>query len=238
MLRLRGYTDIRSKPRSANGLGTILKFRKGEIVYAQGDPATDWFEVMLGTVRTCLLYSDGHRQLTGFFYPGDVFGIDTGRYTSSAEAVTAVTLRRCGGGFGEDVQPSEAPPVHGALRSALDSAHACIFLLGRRTAAERLAAFLLVTAKRFPEERPFELPMSRADIADHLGLTIHTVSRTLSEFVRRDLISLDSPQSVKIKDYESLRQLSDGDDDADLPFKNPPPHANVNSASLTARYGS
>lgn len=126
MLRLRGYTDTGSKSKSANGPGTILKFRKGEVVYAQGDPATDWFEVMSGTVRTCLLYSDGRRQLTGFFYPGDVFGIDRGRYASSAEAVTAVTLRRCGWGFGEDVQPSEAPPMHGALRSALDSAHASL----------------------------------------------------------------------------------------------------------------
>ena len=238
MLRLRGHTDIGSTSKNANGPGTILKFRKGEIVYAQGDPATDWFEVMLGTVRTCLLYSDGHRQLTGFFYPGDVFGIDSGRYASSAEAVTAVTLRRCGRGFGEDIQPSEAPPMHSALRSALDSAHACIFLLGRRTAAERLAAFLLVTAKRFPIQKPFELPMSRSDIADHLGLTIHTVSRTLSEFVRRDLISLDSPQSIMIKDYASLQLLADGDDDADVPLKSPLPHANVNSATLTAGYGS
>lgn len=94
MLRLRGHTDIGSTSKNANDPGAILKFRKGETVYAQGDPATDWFEVMLGTVRTCLLYSDGHRQLTGFFYPGDVFGIDRGRYASSAEAATAVTLRR------------------------------------------------------------------------------------------------------------------------------------------------
>lgn len=237
MLRLRGHTDTGPNPAFASRPGTILKFRKGEIVYAQGDPATDWFEVMSGTVRTCLLYCDGHRQLTGFFYPGDVFGIDTGHYTSSAEAVTAVTLRRCGRGFGEDTQPSETPPVHGALRSALDSAHACIFLLGRRTAAERLAAFLLVTAKRFPVGRPFELPMSRADIADHLGLTIHTVSRTLSEFVRRDFISLDGPQSVMIEDYSSLRRLADGDENADLPLKKTPLHANANKPDLTPRYG-
>jgi CRP/FNR family transcriptional regulator, nitrogen fixation regulation protein len=238
MLRLRGHTDTGPKSGQTPRPGTILKFRKGEIVYAQGDPATDWFEVISGTVRTCLLYSDGHRQLTGFFYPGDVFGIDSGHYTSSAEAVTAVTLRRCGRGFGEDTRPSETPPVHGALRSALDSAHACIFLLGRRTAAERLAAFLLVTAKRFPADKPFDLPMSRADIADHLGLTIHTVSRTLSEFVRRDLISLDGPQSVMIEDYSSLRKLADGDEDADIPLKKIPSHANANNTDLTPRYGS
>ncbi len=234
MLRLRGHTETGPK----SGPGTILKFRKGEIVYAQGDPATDWFEVMSGTVRTCFLYSDGHRQLTGFFYPGDVFGIDSGHYTSSAEAVTAVTLRRCGRGFGEDVQPSETPPVHGALRSALDNAQACIFLLGRRTAAERLAAFLLATAKRFSADKPFALPMSRSDIADHLGLTIHTVSRTLSEFVRRNLIRLDGPQSIMIENYAALKKLADGDEDLDLRIKEIPPHANINSADFTPRFGS
>lgn len=234
MLRLRGQTDTGHKA----GPGTILKFRKGEIVYAQGDPAIDWFEVISGTVRTCLLYSDGHRQLTGFFYPGDVFGIEEGYYSSSAEAVTAVTLRRCGRGFGEDAQPRDTAPVNGALRSALDNAQACIFLLGRRTAAERLAAFLLVTAKRFPKHKAFDLPMSRSDIADHLGLTIHTVSRTLSEFVRRDLIRLDGPQSVLIRDIGRLRQLADGSDDGDPPINDVPPHANVNSALFTPRYGS
>jgi CRP-like cAMP-binding protein len=238
MLRLRGHPSPRPTSGSPVRPGTILKFLKGEIVYAQGDPATDWFEVISGTVRTCLLYSDGHRQLTGFFYPGDVFGIDSGYYTASAEAVTAVTLRRCGRGFGEEAKASETPPVHGALRSALDSAQACIFLLGRRTAAERLAAFLLATAQRFPAGKPFDLPMSRADIADHLGLTIHTVSRTLSEFVRRDLVSLDGPQSVMIEDYCGLRKLADGDGGADLTLKKIPPHANVNSTDLTPRYGS
>ena len=234
MLRLRGHTDIGTRPVP----GTILKFLKGEIVYAQGDPASDWFEVMSGTVRTCFLYSDGHRQLTGFFYPGDVFGIDTGHYSSSAEAVTAVTLRRCGRGFGEDEQMSGARPVSGALESALSNAQACIFLLGRRTAAERMAAFLLTTAGRFTVDKPFHLPMSRSDIADHLGLTIHTVSRTLSEFVRRNLISLNGPQSIMIEDRCGLRRLADGDSDLDIPVRNIPPHANVNSKDFTPAFGS
>lgn len=234
MLRLRGHTQ--TGPNSAPG--TILKFRKGEIVYAQGDPASDWFEVMLGTVRTCYLYSDGHRQLTGFFYPGDVFGIDTGRYSSSAEAVTGVTLRRCGRGFGEDEQLTERPPVNDALQSALNNAQACIFLLGRRTAAQRMAAFLLATAKRFCAGKPFALPMSRSDIADHLGLTIHTVSRTLSEFVRRNLISLNGPQSVTINDYGGLKHLADGDHARSGPGSRIPEHANVNSTDFTPRFGS
>jgi CRP/FNR family nitrogen fixation transcriptional regulator len=234
MLRLRGHTD--TGPNASQG--TILKFRKGEIICTQGDPASDWFEVMAGTVRTCFLYSDGHRQLTGFFYAGDVFGIDSGHYSSSAEAVTAVTLRRCSRGSGEDFRPSEAPPVHGALRSALDNAQACIFLLGRRTAAERMAAFLLATAKRFSANKPFALPMSRSDIADHLGLTIHTVSRTLSEFVRRNLISLNGPHSIMIENYSELRKLADGDDEIDLRIKELRPHRTINSTTFTPQFGS
>jgi CRP/FNR family nitrogen fixation transcriptional regulator len=234
MLRLRGHTDTGARPVP----GTILKFRKGEIVYTQGDPATDWFEVMSGTVRTCFLYSGGHRQLTGFFYPGDVFGIDNGHYASSAEAVTAVTLRRCGRGFGEDEQLSDAAPVHGALESALSNAQACIFLLGRRTAAERMAAFLLTTARRFAIDKPFHLPMSRADIADHLGLTIHTVSRTLSEFVRRNLISLNGPQSIMIEDRRGLKRLADGENEITISVQKIPSHANINSADFTSAFGS
>jgi CRP/FNR family transcriptional regulator, nitrogen fixation regulation protein len=235
MLRLRGHTGYPAPQGASAHPGTILKFRKGEIVYAQGDPANDWFEVVSGTVRTCLLYSDGHRQLTGFFYPGDVFGIDTGRYSASAEAVTAVTLRRCGRGFGNDAREEDARPVRGALESALSSAQACIFLLGRRTAAERMAAFLLATAGRFRADRPIHLPMSRSDIADHLGLTIHTVSRTLSEFVRRELISLNGPQAITLVDREGLKRLADGACDDDMPALRTP--ANLNSSDFTPAFG-
>lgn len=234
MLRLRGHTDHRTIAGSCTRPGAILKFLKGEIVYAQGDPATDWFEVISGTVRTCLLYSDGHRQLTGFFYEGDVFGIDTGHYSSSAEAVTAVTLRRCGRGFGEGTRGEDAGAVRGEFENALSSAQACIHMLGRRTAAERLAAFLLTTARRFKTDRPFQLPMSRTDIADHLGLTIHTVSRTLSEFVRRDLINLNGPQSITIVDWAGLNELAEVDYEMNIAIARP---ANMNTSHFAQAIG-
>jgi CRP/FNR family transcriptional regulator, nitrogen fixation regulation protein len=191
---------------------TILKFRKGEIIYAQGDPATDWFEVVSGTVRTCHLYPDGHRQLSGFFYSGDVFGIDPHSYQSSAEAVTAVSLRRCGRGVGEPDRSAQASAPLGMLQSALNNAQACIFLLGRRTATERVAAFLLATSRRMGGRTSIRLPMSRSDIADHLGLTIHTVSRTLSELSRRGYIALDGPQAITLCAPAALGQLAEGSD--------------------------
>jgi CRP-like cAMP-binding protein len=206
-------------PGEGRDRGVVLKLRKGEIIYTQGDAACDWFEVASGTVRTCFLYADGHRQLTGFFYPGDVFGIEAGSYQSSAEAVTAVTLHRYSRGAPGEIGQPDAPPAPAALQRALRTAQACIFLLGRRTASERVAAFLLATAQRLGRDRPLQLPMSRSDIADHLGLTIHTVSRTLSEFVRRGIISLDGPQMITIECREGLRRIADGGDMAEPPVR-------------------
>lgn len=249
MLRLRGQYPSASADMAnddapdARTHGTFLKFLKGEVVYDQGDPATHWYEVINGTIRTCFLYSSGHRQLTGFFYAGDVFGIEAGNYQSSAEAVTNVTLRRIDRSkHAEDIAarhnpahtaayvsavPAGALPASSdaggtfssdALESALSNAQACIFLLGHRTAPERMAAFLLATSRRMGAQNAVTLPMSRADIADHLGLTIHTVSRTLSDFVRRALILLDSPQSIHILDRTGLMHMAGrSQDDQDIP---------------------
>ena len=183
---------------------TILKFRKGEIIFSQGDPGDCWFEVISGTVRTCHFHVDGHRQLTGFFYQGDVFGVEYGSRDAAAEAVTNTILARRPAMNGEP----DARGQNRALERALDSANQCIFLLGRRNAAERVAAFLLIAAKRLSTLGSVPLPMTRGDIADHLGLTIHTVSRTISGFVRQGLIELDGPQSCRLLDLDGLRAIA------------------------------
>ena len=183
---------------------TILKFRKGEIIFSQGDPGDCWFEVVSGTVRTCHFHLDGHRQLTGFFYQGDVFGVGYGNRDAAAEAVTNTILAR------RPVSNDElaASGQNRALERALDSANQFIFLLGRRNANERVAAFLLIAAKRSSALGSIPLPMTRSDIADHLGLTIHTVSRTISGFVRQGLIELEGPQLCRIVDIEGLRAIA------------------------------
>ncbi|RDV07229.1 hypothetical protein DXH95_07635 [Sphingorhabdus pulchriflava] len=207
MLRLSGQT---ANP-AARHTQTTLKFRKGEIIYAQGDPASDWYQVVSGTVRTCFLYRDGHRQLTGFYYGGDVFGIEAEKFRSSAEAVTPVTLTRRSKAIGFAIPAEQIPEASSILQSALNHAQSCISLLGRRTANERVAAFLLATAWRIGGRDSLNLPMTRADIADHLGLTIHTVSRTLSELARREIINLNGPQSITICNPQLLRLLADGE---------------------------
>jgi CRP-like cAMP-binding protein len=150
---------------------------------------------------------DGHRQLTGFFYAEDVFGVDRGNYRESAEAVTNVVLRRF---------PASSPGAAEAtgeagrkiLERALESARECIFLFGHRTAANRVAAFLIAIADRSAGKSGVQIPMTRSDIADYLNLTLHTVSRTISEFARDRLIALDGPQNVRILDLARLRLLA------------------------------
>jgi CRP/FNR family transcriptional regulator, nitrogen fixation regulation protein len=207
---------------------SVLKFRKGEIIFQQGDPTSHWFEVVSGTVRTCHFYADGHRHLTGFFYSGDVFGIAGDVHRATAEAVTnTVILCHVNDPCAEPHVPPS--PATRALEQALDSAQACIHLLGHRTAADRMAAFLLATARRIGVTGPFRLPMARADIADHLGLTIHTVSRILSEFVRRELIALDGPQSITICDKAGLARVADGAEAAPGWVRTHPPQPRVAS---------
>lgn len=182
----------------------VLKFRKGEVIFSQGDPSDCWFEVVSGTVRTCHFHLDGHRQLTGFFYQGDVFGVKLGARDAAAEAVTNTVLKR------RPVSNDDPFPQRQsrALERALDSADQCIFLLGRRNANERVAAFLLIAAKKLATLDGIPLPMTRSDIADHLGLTIHTVSRTISGFARRGIIELAGRQLCRLVDIEALRAIA------------------------------
>lgn len=182
---------------------SVLQCAKGEIIYEQGAPAKYWFEVVSGVVRTCHFHADGHRQLTGFFYPGDVFGFDQTSYRETAEAVNELSVRRHGRAANQAEMEPEVQEY--ALRKALRSAQECIFLLGHRTASERVAAFLLAMVARLPAEEKLPVPMSRGDIADHLGLTMHTVSRTISDLARRKLIATDTPHQIRIVDAEGLR---------------------------------
>jgi CRP/FNR family nitrogen fixation transcriptional regulator len=187
--------------------GQLISVNKGLVIYHEADAAKHWYEVVSGTVRTCRFMGDGHRQLTGFFYPDDVFGVDRGQYRESAEAVTSVVLRRF---------PAAAPGEFGnaqgvqrrILERALESARECIFLFGHRTAANRVAAFLIAIADRSRARSGVQIPMTRSDIADYLNLTLHTVSRTISDLTKQGLIALDGPQNMRILDIERLRLVA------------------------------
>jgi CRP/FNR family transcriptional regulator, nitrogen fixation regulation protein len=186
-------------PKPSDSGKDLRTLKRNEIVYQQGDTSSHWYEVVCGTVRACRLTVNGQRQLTGFYFAGDIFGLEPDHYGATAEALTDVIVRR---------HNAEGASC---FTQAVHNAHQYIFLLGHRTASERMAAFLLMVASKPQRRSSFELPMPRADIADHLGLTIHTVSRTLSDFVRSGLISLDRRQTVHIHDWAALMILAGED---------------------------
>lgn len=215
-IRVPAAVALRGMPSAGAGLVQVLD--KGEELFAEGDKA-DWFyKVVSGAIRTSTLLSDGRRQIGAFHLAGEIFGLEGGavrRFTAEAlNVATVVAFRR------SRLEPSAYgdATLHGevlasTLRS-LDRARDHMLLLGRKTALERVAAFLLDMADRIAAddgrcEMPrFELPMTRSDIADYLGLTIETVSRTLSHFVRDGMIRMPAAsRCIELRDRQGLQRL-------------------------------
>ncbi|CAN5923652.1 helix-turn-helix domain-containing protein [soil metagenome] len=175
--------------------GIQMVLTKGEELFAEGDEAESFYQVVSGTIRSYKLLSDGRRQIDAFHLHGDIFGLEgSTEHRFSAEAVgnaSVIAYRRSRlTDLIEDDAGFRGRVMSATLRN-LERAQDHMLLLGRKTAQEKIATFLLDMARRISDdEAHFELPMLRTDIADHLGLTIETVSRTLTQFARSGLIEL------------------------------------------------
>jgi CRP/FNR family transcriptional regulator, nitrogen fixation regulation protein len=189
-------------------IGARRSFKRDEEIYAEGDVSDSWFRVVSGTVRICKLLPDGRRHIAEFFFGGDCFGLDRGGERSfSAEAVGDVVLMRYPARATERLI-DENPQVARRLceMTLRDLAHAQnrMLLLGRMTAPERVASFLLEVFQRRDAQRSLDLPMQRLDIADYLGLTIETVCRTLSAFKRAGTIGIPNAHRIELRDRQAL----------------------------------
>lgn len=198
-------------------LGAIAQPRKldvGRQLIQEGDPADEVFTLTEGMLKLYKLMPDGRRQITGFMVPGDFIGLAYGQsYVYSAEAVTATTACRFRRGALLDKMAAHPELEHRLLSLAsneLAAAQAQMLLLGRKSARERLASFLLGLAARhgLGESETLPLPMSRGDIADYLGLTIETVSRAFTAMRKEGLISLPDKHSITIDDHEALSEAA------------------------------
>jgi CRP/FNR family nitrogen fixation transcriptional regulator len=194
--------------------GVQMILHKGEELFAEGDEADFFYQVVSGTIRSYKLLSDGRRQIDAFHLRDDIFGLEAGsEHRFSAEAIsdaTVVAYRRSRLGTLTQDDPSFRDRIMTATLHSLERAQDHMLLLGRKTAQEKLASFLLDMAQRLSkDDEHFELPMQRADIADHLGLTIETVSRTLTQFVRSGLIRLlPAGRSIGLCNKMALRGLN------------------------------
>jgi CRP/FNR family nitrogen fixation transcriptional regulator len=202
----------RPEPRTS-ALGATRAIAKDGEIFAEGDRASFVYKVVSGAVRTCKLLNDGRRQVAAFHLPGDFFGIEAGeehRFTAEALGDTAVIAYRRGS---LDTLPTGGEPLSqqillAAAMRELDRARAHTLLLGRKSAVEKIAAFLLDLAERVDESEHIDLPMCRTDIADYLGLTIETVSRTLTHLERQGIIAIPAHRrSIVLRNMSALQLL-------------------------------
>lgn len=192
-------------------------------LFHEGDPADHLFNVTAGVVKLYKLLPDGRRQITGFLFPGDFLGLAyDANYVYSAETVTPATLCRFNRAkllalFNE--MPRMEKHISVTTSHELAAAQDQMLLLGRKTAQEKMASFLLMLLRRLKPhaESPardaislLSLPMSRSDIADYLGLTIETVSRTFTNLRKSWVIRLQDSGHAEILDRDRLEALAEG----------------------------
>jgi CRP/FNR family transcriptional regulator len=202
----------------------IEQFAAGSPLFWEGDPAKHVFEVVEGVLRIFKILGDGRRAITGFLYPGDLVGVsmrDVHLY--NAEAVTPVRVRRFSSiAFQEaiNLSPELRPQLFAKLCDEMASAQDQMVLLSRKNAEERICTFLLLLAKRMSHDNnlsmSIEIPMSRLDMADYLGLTIETVSRTITSLIGRGIISQSGRHDIGIKKLDTMLRLA-GHVEADEP---------------------
>ena len=197
---------------------STTKLPAGSTVISEGEPADDLFNVVRGSVKLFKLLPNGRRQITGFLFAGDFLGIALNDiYAYNAEAIEPIQLcrfprRKLEALLGE--MPKLERKLLGTTAHELAAAQDQMVLLGRKTAKERVASFFVSllerAAKRGQSGAEIDIPMSRADIADYLGLTTETVSRTITSLRRLKLIAAGARNSISILDPAGLRMLVDG----------------------------
>lgn len=191
--------------------GATMQFERNNEIYGEGEPADYIYKVLSGTVRTSKVLSDGRRQIGAFYLPGDIFGLEAGdEHTFCAEALTDATVlvvKRSAVTAEAQRNFHVARELWAATARELAQAQNHLTLL-IKSAQERVAAFLLEMADRVPGQAEIELPMSRQDIADYLGLTIETVSRTLTQLESKAAIDLPRSRRIVLRNRSALTRLN------------------------------
>jgi len=201
--------------RELEHLGRHVHFQSCETVFAQEEMTTSFYNLLDGVMRLYKLLPDGRRQIVGFALPGDFLGMTaTTRHSFSADAIGAVAICRFSrASFARFVadKPHLLCRINELAVRALSQAQDHMVLLGRRSAEEKVATFLIGWRDRLTRHsdlaKTVPLPMSRQDIADYLGLTIETVSRTFTKLERDGVIEI-LPGSVRLLDPARAEALA------------------------------
>src|SRR6266511_4471942 len=192
-------------------MGACMPFAANAEIYGENEPADYLNNHGSGTVRTYKVLVDGRRQVGAFHLPGDIFGFETGdEHTFSAEAITdcrIIVIKRSAvralAARDNDVARQMWALTARELRRVQE--HSLVLI---KSAEERVAGFLLEMADRVPSSGAVELPMGRQDIADYLGLTIETVSRTLKHLENAAAIEVSKRRRILLRNRSALHRLN------------------------------
>jgi CRP/FNR family transcriptional regulator, nitrogen fixation regulation protein len=203
-----GAVDADALGQSMQLMGAMMNYPRDAEIFGENEPADYLYKVVSGTVRTYKILSDGRRQVSGFYLPGDIFGLEfADEHTLSAEAISdakVLVVKRSALNTLAGRDRLIAQQLFALTGRELHRVQDRILLL-IKNARERVASFLLEMAERASENNTIELPMSRQDIADYLGLTIETVCRTLSALETASAIEVSaSSRRIVLRDRAAL----------------------------------
>jgi CRP/FNR family nitrogen fixation transcriptional regulator len=192
-------------------MGAAISYPRNAEIYGDNEAADYLYKVISGTVRTYKVLSDGRRQIGGFYLPGEIFGLEVAdEHTLSAEAMTdakVLVIKRSALEALAARDSSVARELFALTRNELRRVQERILLL-IKSAQERVASFLLEMASRATTGNAIDLPMSRQDIADYLGLTIETVSRTLTSLESSAAIEVPTSRHIVLRNPVALRRMN------------------------------
>jgi len=189
-------------------------FARDEDIFDEGDDACFVYKVIAGTVRTQRLLGDGRRHVEAFHLPGELLGLESSAtYRLGAEAVVDTTVLAFKRSTVEMLAARDVGVAQQLWRlttGRLERSIEHVLMLGRMTAAERVAGFLLDMDERMRPVGDIALPMTRRDIADYLGLTLETVSRMMSQLHAGGMVKRSAARRIKVERRSSLRALGAG----------------------------
>jgi len=191
--------------------GPCLRHARDEEIFGEGETADHVYQVISGSVRTCRTLRDGRRQIDEFHFAGDYFGLEAGNlHRVAAEAMTETTVRmvrRCALSQLAAQRPEVARVLFRLTVEGLQRSQDHVLMLGRKSARERVVGLLVDLANRTGGDE-LDIPMSRQDMADYLGLTIETVSRTLTQLQGDGVIAIPTTRHIVLRDGVALRRLA------------------------------
>jgi len=192
-------------------MGASMSFSRNQEIYWEGEPADYFYQVVSGTVRTYKILADGRRQIGAFYLPGDMFGLESGEeHAFSAEAIADAKVLVISRSALVALAQRDSDVAHqlwAVTARELQRVQEHVLLL-IKTAQERVVGFLLEMAERTRDDNEVELPMSRQDIADYLGLTIETVSRTLTHLATTAAIEVPTSRRIVLRNRAALSRLN------------------------------